>query len=104
MAVNVMKELDFLTEIENDYAADDNEDSITSLLLKYPQENNNNDTNIKNNNDQDEDTSGLSSLLSKFSLKKLRSQKWAKPVARFLYHDDLDHTIISSYGNHHIVI
>ena len=86
MAVNVMKELDFLSEMENDNAADENKDSIASLLLNYSQENNNNNNNnnnIKNNNDEDEDTSGLSSLLSKFSLKKLRSQKWSKPVARF---------------------
>ena len=95
MAVNIIKELDF--ELENDNAADENEDSITSLLLKYSEENNNNNNNIKNNNDEDEDTSGLSSLLSKFSLTKLRSQKWAKPVARFLYDDDLDHTIISVF-------
>ena len=86
MAVNVMKELDFLSEMENDNAADENKDSIASLLLNYSQENNNNNNpNIKNNNDEDEDTSGLSSLLSKFSLKKLRSQKWSKPVARFSY-------------------
>ena len=84
MAVNVIQELNFLSEMENENAADENKDSIASLLLNYSQENNNNNNpNIKNNNDEDEDTSGLSSLLSKFSLKKLRSQKWSKPVARF---------------------
>ena len=84
MAVNVINELNFLSEMENENAADENKDSIASLLLNYSQENNNNNNpNIKNNNDEDEDTSGLSSLLSKFSLKKLRSQKWSKPVARF---------------------
>ena len=36
----------------------------------------------KNDNGDLENSSGLSSLLSKFSLTKLRSQKWAKPVSR----------------------
>ena len=89
MAVNVIKELNFLgDEMENDLTenVEGNEDSIATLLLKYSQENNNyNNTNVKNNNDEDEETSGLSTLLSKFSLTKLRSQKWAKPVARFSY-------------------
>ena len=89
MAVNVINELDVHNEMENEMTEnlEGNEDSIAALLLKYSHENNNNNndnnTNIKNNNDEDEETSGLSSLLSKFSLKKLRSQKWAKPVARF---------------------
>ena len=86
MAVNVIKELDFHDdEMDNCMTEnlDGNEESIASLLLKYSEENNNNNTNIKNNNGEDEETSGLSTLLSKFSLTKLRSQKWAKPVARF---------------------
>ena len=88
MAVNVIKELDFHDdEMENDMTEnpDGNEESIASILLKYSEENNNNNTNINNNNGEDEETSGLSTLLSKFSLTKLRSQKWAKPVARFSY-------------------
>ena len=87
MAVNLINDQEFSNETEDKTieTLDENEDSLSSLLLKYSEENNN-DRDTKNNNNGDEvddETSGLSSLLSKFSLKKLRSQKWAKPVARF---------------------
>ena len=88
MAVNLINDQEFSNETEDKTieTLEENEDSLSSLLLKYSEENNN-DRDTKNNNNNgdevDDETSGLSSLLSKFSLKKLRSQKWAKPVARF---------------------
>ena len=92
MAVNFLKELDIDDVLEDDTSECPKDETSTASLLhfKYPEEENNNMINIKNNNDDDnendngdlENSSGLSSLLSKFSLTKLRSQKWAKPVSR----------------------
>ena len=88
MAVNFLKELDIDDALEDD-TTECPKDEIASHF-KYPEEENNNMINMKNNNDDDnendngdlENSSGLSSLLSQFSLTKLRSQKWAKPVSR----------------------
>ena len=94
MAVNFLKELDIDDVLEDDTTECPKDETSTASLLhfKYPEEENNNMSNMKNNNDNDdgnendngdlENSSGLSSLLSKFSLTKLRSQKWAKPVSR----------------------
>ena len=93
MAVNFLKELDIDDALEDDTTECPKDETSTASLLhfKYPEEENNNMSNMKNNNDDDdnekdngdlENSSGLSSLLSKFSLTKLRSQKWAKPVSR----------------------
>ena len=92
MAVNFLKELDIDDALEDDPSECPKDETSTASLLhfKYPEEENNNMINMKNNNDDDnendngdlENSSGLSSLLSKFSLTKLRSQKWAKPVSR----------------------
>ena len=46
---------------------------------------NNNDESNENDDGDGENSSGLSSLLSKFSLTKLRSQKWAKPISRLSF-------------------
>ena len=92
MAVNFLKELDIDDVVEDDTTECPKDETSTASLLhfKYPEEENNNMTNMKNNNDDSNEnddgdggnSSGLSSLLSKFSLTKLRSQKWAKPVSR----------------------
>ena len=92
MAVNFLKELDIDDVLEDDTTECPKDETSTASLLhfKYPEEENNNMINMKNNNDDDnekdngdlENSSVLSFLLSKFSLTKLRSQKWAKPVSR----------------------
>ena len=92
MAVNFLKELDIDDVVEVDTTECPKDETSTASLLhfKYPEEENNNMINMKNNNDDGNEndngdegnSSGLSSLLSKFSLTKLRSQKWAKPVSR----------------------
>ena len=91
MAVNFLKELDIDDALEDDTTECPKDETASLLHFKYPEEENNNMSNMKNNNDDDdnendkgdlENSSGLSSLLSKFSLTKLRSQKWAKPVSR----------------------
>ena len=92
MAVNFLKELDIDDVVEDDTTECPKDETSTASLLhfKYPEEENNNMINMKNNNDDGNEndkgdggnSSGLSSLLSKFSLTKLRSQKWAKPISR----------------------